>query len=341
MMRRWFTRWLWLNWAVIVLLVLLTHLCGQRCWLVGLLVYTPPQMWLVFLAVIALAAWRMNRRLALLCIGTAVVFAGPLWEWRTHRPAISKDLWRDTKALRVLTVNRGDHHGHSSAPFVMQQQPDLLAIQDSITPYAYIPGAPEYAALANQSRVSEFLLLSRYPITKAQLLKTQLSADPRRPAYQFKGARFEIDFNGTPVAVYNVHMPSPRRDMHQLAHSPSLETLAALRRYWRDHQTMIEDFCARIDAETMPVVVLGDWNQPPIGPNYRRLIHKLQDSHTQAGLGYGWSFPGDWWTPFTAGNVWLRLDLVLCSHDWLVLNSEVEPESESQHAAVSAVLHLR
>ena len=95
MMRRWFTRWLWLNWAVIVLLVLLTHLCGQRCWLVGLLVYTPPQMWLVFLAVIALAAWRMNRRLALLCIGTAVVFAGPLWEWRTHRPAISKDLWRE------------------------------------------------------------------------------------------------------------------------------------------------------------------------------------------------------------------------------------------------------
>jgi hypothetical protein len=70
-------------------------------------------------------------------------------------------------------------------------------------------------------------------------------------------------------------------------------------------------------------------------------VSKLQDSQTQAGLGYGWSFPGDWWTPFTAGNVWLRLDLILCTNEWRVLHSEVEPESESQHCAVSAVLHLR
>ena len=340
-MRHRLTRLLWFSWAAIAVLVLTMHVFGQRWWPVGALVYSPPQMWIFGLLLIAGLGWRVERCITWVCMGTALFFMGPLWEWRTHRPPVRAEVWNDAKTIRVLTVNRGDHHGHSSAGYIMAQRPDVLAMQDSITPQAYTPGAPEYSALPNQSRIGEFLLLSRFPITKSQLLMTTLPGDGKAPPAIFKAARFEVMFNGEPVAIYNAHLPSPRRDFHEFAHEPSLPALNSLRRYWRNHETVIEDLVARIDAETMPVIVMGDWNQPPIGPNYRRLVRKLQDAHTQAGLGYGWSFPGDWWTPFTAGNVWLRLDLVLCSHDWKVLRSEVEPETEPQHCAVSAVLSLR
>lgn len=340
-MQRVGTRLLWCSWALITALVLLMHLFGQRWFVVGALVYCPPQMWLCGLALIVMLAWRWSGRLAWINVATALIFAGPLWEYRTHRAPVKPELWSDPNTIRVLTVNRGDHHGHSTAPFILSQKPDLIAIQDSVMAQAYVPDAPEYANLPNRSRMGEFTLLSRFPIIKTELLMTKLAPGARGPTVLLKAARFEIDFHGRHIAIYNSHLPSPRRDLHLMGHTPSLTSLYGLRRYWLDHATIIDDIASRMEAEMMPVISLGDWNQPPIGPGYRHLVSKLQDAHTQAGLGYGWSFPGDWWTPFTAGNVWLRLDLVLCSYDWRVLHCEVEPEAESQHSAVSAVLHLR
>jgi len=334
-MRRWCSRCLWFTWAAIVLLVGLTHLVGENFWPFAILVYAPPQMWLIFLTVVSAASWKVARRLALLSLGTALFIAGPLWEWRTHRPSVIA-LSDKGATLRVLTVNRGDHHEHSMAAYVMQQQPDVIAMQDSMFTRAWVPNAPEYAALTHQSRVGEFLLLSRFPITQTQLITTPL------PPYRahFKGARFQIDFHGRPVAVYNVHLPSPRPHLLHAGSHPSKASLDSLCLYWSDHGALVEDLLKRIESESLPAIALGDWNQPAVGPRYRRLIRHLQDSHAQAGLGYGWSFPGDLWTPFTLGQAWLRLDLVLCSKDWRVQRSEVEPESESQHCAVSAVLQL-
>lgn len=341
-MRIWLTRFLWASWAVIVLLVLAMHLFGQRWWVVGGLVYVPPMMWIWCLALVACPAWWMERRLAWTCLATIAVFTGPLWEWRTHRPSFSPSVWQSQRTLRVLTANRGDHHGHSMADFVIKQKPDVIAIQDSIYRQAYVPGSPEYAELINQSRVGEFLLLSRYPITKTQLLLTTLPPTPQRPRnLQFKAARFEIDWNGQTVVVYSAHLPSPRQYMRNFARHPSREHLARLRQHWAEHQVLIDDLISRAESEQLPTIVLGDWNQPAIGPNYRQLTRKLQDSQTRAGLGYGASFPCDWWNPFTLGRVWMRLDLILCSRDWRVLRNEVEPESETQHCAVSAVLQLR
>ena len=120
-----------------------------------------------------------------------------------------------------------------------------------------------------------------------------------------------------------------------------MASVELMRQYWLDHATLIHHLLSRIESERMPCVVLGDWNQPTVGPLYRQLTRRLQDAHSAAGLGYGWTFPGDWWTAFTDGQAWMRLDLVLCSTEWRVLRSEAEPESESQHCAVSAVLELQ
>lgn len=340
-MRAWCQRLGWLCWAAIVLLLLLAHLIGQSWPPLGMLIYAPPQMWLIFLALLAAAGWWLSRVLFWTCMVTAMFYAGPVCGYRTHRPDVQNIEQNSASTLRVVSANRGDHHGHSIADFVLAQQPDLVAMQDSIFAYAWTPGAAEYAAMPHQSRVSEFLLLSRFPITRTELLITKLP--PVRGTYRaaFKAARFQIDFHGQPVAVYNVHLPSPRQNMHQLGHAPSVQSLEAMYQYWRDHAFIIRDLMTRMEAETLPTLVLGDWNQPSVGPLYRRLTGRFHDAHMEAGLGYGWSFPGDWWTIFTDGQAWMRLDLVLSSRHWQVLRSEVEPESDSQHCAVGAVLRLK
>ena len=340
-MRRWCFRIAWVLWAVIVLLVLLTHLFGQLFLPVAGLVYAPPQMWLISLVALALTGWWTDRRLTVVCGFTVLMFVGPFWGWRTHRPSVPSPALHGRDTLRVITVNRGDHHGHSIADFVKGMKPDLIAMQDSIYAHAWTPGAPEYASLTHQSRVSEFLLLSRHPITQTALLRTHLTTAQGRPRAVFKAARFQIDFHGQAVAVYNIHLPSPRQDMKRLAQQKSVNALDQMQQYWRDHATIIGDLMARVEAEALPTLVLGDWNQPTLGPYYRRLTHRLQDAHARAGLGFGWTFPGDWWTVFTDGQAWMRLDLVLCSKEWEVLRCEVEPECESQHCAVGAVVELR
>jgi endonuclease/exonuclease/phosphatase family metal-dependent hydrolase len=340
-MRRWCLCLGWALWAVIVLLAALAHIFGQHFWPVGMLVYAPPQMWLIFLALLAISAWRWQHHLSWLCICTALFFAGPLWEWRTHRPSGAVSATNSPGTLRVITANRGDHHGHAITDFVDKLRPDLIAMQDSIYAKAWVPGAPEYRHLPHQSRVGEFLLLSRFPITRTELLATVLSPGHQPHRTLYKAARFEIDFNGRGVAVYNLHLPSPRQNMRLLGRKPSLASVQLMRQYWLDHATLIRDLLTRIESERMPCVVLGDWNQPTVGPLYRQLTRHLQDTHSVAGLGYGWTFPGDWWTVFTDGQAWMRLDLVLCSKEWRVLRSEVEPESESQHCAVGAVLKLQ
>jgi hypothetical protein len=191
-MQRGWSRLLWWSWALIVLLVGLTHLFGQRWFVVGALVYCPPQMWLCGLVLIGLLALRSHRRLALVCLGTAFILAGPLWEWRTHRAPVKPELWSDPNTIRVLTVNRGDHHGHSTAAYILEKNPDVIAMQDSIMPQAYVPGAPEYAALPNRSRMSEFVLLSRYPITKTELLMTKLQPGATAQPVMFKAARWRL-----------------------------------------------------------------------------------------------------------------------------------------------------
>jgi endonuclease/exonuclease/phosphatase (EEP) superfamily protein YafD len=95
-----------------------------------------------------------------------------------------------------------------------------------------------------------------------------------------------------------------------------------------------------IESETLPTVVCGDFNAPALGPMYRRMTTSFQDSHRQAGIGYGFSFPGDITLPFTGGQ-WIRIDYVLASRAWDVLRCDVEQQMGSQHSAVISTLRLK
>ncbi len=338
-MGRWLTRFAWLLWSVIVLLALAVHPVGQRSVWIAPVVYSPPQLGVMLLICLAALTFARQWRLSLLCLATALIFAWPVWGWRAHVPVQADEGLAAPDCLRVLTCNRGQHYGHSLAPFIAHLQPDLIALQDAHAVSGVVPQAPEYAALPHRQRVGEFQLLSRYPITRAQLLMSQPANTPKP---FLKAARFEVQFGNRVVVVYEIHLPSPRKELRSFVRSGAAEQAAqSATVFWQTHEALLNDFVQRIEAETLPTVVLGDWNQPPLGPHYRRMTQHLQDAHAEAGIGSGFSFPGDWWNPAAFGHVWLRIDYVLCNHAWQVLRCETEPQSNSQHSAVGALLRLR
>ncbi len=343
MSREWKCRLALGLWGITLLLVALVHGLGQRWWFTAFFVYSPQLLWPMAMLGLAALVWSTSRKLALLLLGTAFFLAGPVMEWRTHGKIHAPLAAGDPDVLRVMTCNRGQSYGHTLASFISKQQPDVLAIQDAGSPQAFVPGGPEYQSFAHRAQVGEFVLLSRHPVIGTRLVVCQATLGDQSLMSWFKGARFVVQFHDHQVAIYTVHMPSPRHELH--AYRPSTlgrpQQRRRMFRFWEEQQVLDEEMLKQIEADPLPVIVLGDWNLPALGPLYRRLTRRLADAHACAGTGYGFSFPGDVWFAAAWGGRWLRLDDVLCSKEWEPLECIVEPKSESQHSPVAAVLRWR
>lgn len=98
---------------------------------------------------------------------------------------------------------------------------------------------------------------------------------------------------------------------------------------------VLDSLLKRIEAETLPTLVLGDWNLPAFGPRYRRLTRNLQDAHLAGGTGFGHTFPGDLTHWAAMGQPWMRIDYVLTDKThWRVEECRVQTAAEaarSQH----------
>ena len=274
----------------------------------------------------------VNRRLLLLCAVTALRVAPP--ELGFFHEERSLPIPSSPEVLRVVTWNLGQHEGHSIGPFLDQSKMDVLALQECSYNQAGLRSGPGRAQLPHLSQASEFILLSRYPILNAQMIVTQASG--RRG---LRAARYEVQLPTWTVVVYNVHLPSPRKELkgQWLAIRPSEST----RQFWQDQEMLMQQVLQHMESEVLPVVVCGDWNAPPVGPLYRRMTAQLTDAHMAFGGGAGYTFPGDLWNPLTLGKPWLRLDYILCNVECEVLQCETEAPSEAQNAAVGAVLRIR
>jgi endonuclease/exonuclease/phosphatase family metal-dependent hydrolase len=149
-------------------------------------------------------------------------------------------------------------------------------------------------------------------------------------------ARHEVQGPAGMMVVYNVHLPSPR---HALVKSENTDKILA-QNYWELQGRMVEELCGKIESDSLPAVVVGDWNVPALGPRYRRMTRVLRDGHAEAGVGYGFTAPGDVRHPLAFWCSWLRLDYVMAGKDWKILASDTEPPTDAQHAAVFAEVML-
>ena len=338
-MKRWLPGLLWFGWGLLVLLLLAAHAIGQRSIWTTMLVFGPVSWWALSALGIVVLAFKFDRRLSALSAVTAFMIAAPIWEYHTHHPLMPQDA---SGALRVLTCNRGQHNGHSLAGIIAEQNPDILAFQESNDPGAYVPAAPEFAAYPYRSRVSEFQLVSRYPIVGAKICVLQTPRHVVASQPWFKVARFEVETPAGKIAVFNLHLLSPRHEVRSFLHAKIAEEKQRekVEKFEQEQGALLEETMKLLESEPLPTIACGDYNVPALGPLYRRMTRELQDSHRYAGIGYGFSFPGDVTLPLTGGQ-WLRIDYVLASRVWEVLRCDVEKQMGSQHSAVISTLRLR
>lgn len=338
---------LYLIWLLIALPLLLRHV-GERNLSLAFCLYVPLQIWLLpLIPLFGIALLSLQWRLLPFLLLAAPVFA--LWPmgYRFGGGELPAPAERPPESLTILSYNRGQHLNQSLQPFKDLVAPDLLVYQESTGRAPRYLVSDAYAEFSHFEGESEFVLLSKHPITAKE--PVIIAATPPLPIPI--AARFEIDWNGRPIALYTVHMTSPRDVLRYYSHGAALYGVIGLpgtpfnenrkinQKFWDDRIDVARALAERIANDSLPVIVAGDFNAPQAGYIHGIFNDFLDDSHKIAGSGFGFSFPGTTRNPLSLGGPWMRIDHIFSDPEhWTVQTAIAEKDRPSQHRAIAAVL---
>lgn len=341
------------SWAYLACLCLLTlgfHLVGQNNITTAALMYLPPWLWILptvlLLPLTLLFDWKSFLALGLTSLVYGMFHMGYQPTMISH--VSNADMLPNS--IRVLTWNRGQSRGVSLQPLKNELKPDFILLQDAGRRFESYRNNPEYAEFKDVVSSNEFTLLSRWPVKNSESLA--FSAPSASGISHPAAARFEVSADSGPIVIYSIHLHTPRGALESYKHgsfiygligvpgTPWGEKRKIYQSFWDLQMRVAKEIATRIERESVPVIVAGDFNTPAFGPIYGCFGELLLDAHKEAGKGFGYSFPGNSKSVFTLRRPWLRLDQIFVSSKWEVLNSATV-EANAQHLPVFADIRLR
>jgi endonuclease/exonuclease/phosphatase (EEP) superfamily protein YafD len=349
------TTWVYL--LALLALWITAPLIGERNLTVGALLYAPALTFLLpagplFLLLLCFRrAWGLAFLIPLAVGWHAFSYMG----YSLGDSTLASVPHTDT-SLRVLSFNRGQQGREPFDAFALRTEVDVIVLQDAGYRGAYYRKAPNFVDYPHYKETGEFLVLSKFPITKREdfiVMHAPPDVAPNAdPTYM--AARFEIDFHGQPVAIWAHHARTPREVLRSYRMGNFLYGVLGLLPVpkWRARKAEMEPFwnarladltalLALTKEETIPCVLAGDFNASHAGYYHQLITRQFQDTHAEAGHGWGYTFPGTTNNPFAAFRAWLRIDKVFASSHWHVVHSETEVSRHSQHLATMACLELK
>jgi endonuclease/exonuclease/phosphatase family metal-dependent hydrolase len=109
----------------------------------------------------------------------------------------------------------------------------------------------------------------------------------------------------------------------------------------------VQDLVQRVERETLPVIVAGDFNMTDETQDYDRVQKVMQDAFRKSGWGFGFTWPHGWELKFLVKRSNRRLNYPVCRIDyiwyskhWGAKSSSVLEATESDHLPIAAELIL-
>jgi endonuclease/exonuclease/phosphatase (EEP) superfamily protein YafD len=229
---------------------------AEWLWAGDLLVFFLP--WLAFGAYALFAAmlvvgWRLPAASAAILLIVCASLVASAW----HTPPAGQPAGRPFRATTFNTLV-GNARPEAIGTFLRAELPDVVALQETFGPFkeavvASLRDIYPFSSAGTAVEESDIEILSRHPIVEITFAATERVG---RTAYRVMRAVLDVD--GTRVAFYAVHAPTPRFGEAD----------------WRARNRILADVgvAARRDALMMPVIVAGDFNTPSWSPHLRRLL---------------------------------------------------------------------
>ena len=250
-----------------------------------------------------------------------------------------------TSQLRVLTLNVQAPNDDPAllVGLVRDYQPDVLVLQELTPGYAYaldravgVEYRFSYAAGLDTEHEGAGTW-SRLPLADGQAFRLSDWGNQLH--------RVRISTAGGSIWLYNVHLPNPTDPSNTDEDRGRLAALRAFDTTRRDAE--LEALLDRAEAQQAPVVLAGDFNLSAGSRAYRALPAGWHDAFSEAGQGFGHTYPvpdhdGEneepKWVkrPFAL----LRIDYVLTRGDLRRTHAWTEIVVDSDHLALLADLEL-
>jgi endonuclease/exonuclease/phosphatase (EEP) superfamily protein YafD len=238
--------------------------------------------------------------------------------------------------LKILSHNVGWYATQSPTlvKLIQQQKPDIIFLQEIVkkhTKRAFTWLKADYPYQMGTSRVG---ILSKYPIISSEILHLAGHRETQQRAI--------IKFNEQEVVIYNMQATGP-----WLKISKKLGFLKIPVYKYDKRSPEIQDLVQRVERETLPVIVAGDFNMTDETQDYDRVQKVMQDSFRKSGFGFGFTWPHGWELKLLVKRSNWRLNYPVCRIDyiwyskhWGAKSSSVLEATESDHLPVGAELVL-
>lgn len=148
------------------------------------------------------------------------------------------------------------------------------------------------------------------------------------------------------IRVYNLHLQSvhfSNKDYKFISDllnrqktdeiKGSKRILSLLKNAYIKRAQQADAVAAHIKQCKYPVLVCGDFNDTPLSYTYHTIKSNLSDCYKKAGSGFGKTYAG-FFAPY-------RIDYILCSSQFNVLNFRVLPDELSDHYPVVSILEKK
>ena len=320
--------------SLVLILLALEHI-GEKNLTLCFLLYAPPLGWLLPLIPLVPLCLLFCPRVALAYVAAVpILLLGYMdYNWTGGREASGP-------SLKIMTNNVGQKGKTSLTPFIEAENPDIIALQEAGRARQFAAAYPEFEV----SAFGEFTLISKLPIVNAGYVREVMWHG--QPA----AAWFEIEFQGEPLVIYNVHIPSPRDDLNRLTGRGLAlgllgfvggrigEVRAEYQKNWDQRVEFAAALAEVMENDPRRTLAVGDFNMPNHGVSYRRMTSSLKDAFAETGKGFGFTVPGTTRNPLSFFGPWMRLDYIMTGNGMKPANCRVEPGRASQHRAVVAVV---
>lgn len=319
-----------LLYGLALLAVSIANLIGPERWWIGSANLYVPQ-WIWALPCILILPWYLLRawRWCWVPIAMAAWVFGPVMGW-------SFGLARLAPApagahLRVMTYNVkwGTRGATAVMTNVAAADPDILIMQDAMGAVDNVLARLKKPGLY-VVRFMQFTVLSKYPITDV-LYNTSV---PVRRYHTF--LRCTIHVQGQSITLYDAHLMTPRYALGSLADNGT-EGAGDLQQNARVRLQEAVTLAEHVRTANGPVIVAGDLNAPVQSRVCRALTDGgLRDAFSEAGWGYGYTYGQS----TALKRPFVRIDHILLSPEWAVVNCREGRARGSDHSPVIADLIL-
>jgi len=321
--------------AFIICYLILRLIFWDRLWIVGLIgTFTP----LIFLPILLLPILAIsiikNRWFSIISSIACILLLS--WLHIKYFSPESTSITSSQPSLKILSHNVGWYTTQSPTlvKLINQQQPDIIFLQEIVQKHTKRVFTWLKADYPYQIGTPPVGILSKYPILSSEIL--HLGNHPETQQ------RATIKFNQQEIVIYNMQATGPWFKKYKILPFIKIPVYKYAKR-----APEIQDLVERVQQETLPVIVAGDFNMTDATQDYYNVQKVMQDSFRKSGFGFGFTWPHGWEIKSLVKRLNWRLNYPVCRIDyiwyskhWGAKSSSVLPATESDHLPVAAELIL-